>query len=344
MRYFYKKADMIEGPVDVIKLDRPAEEGVITPSTPVMEEGSASWSTYESLGAVDSVSYTSAFGVLLRLNEHLDAWLGRLFRLPSFVPESDEERRVALARVSGVTCAVIWCCLALASVFIASQMSFWLFFPVVLGGVLYGFIVQHLVYQISRSTNAMIIGQRIVASSVHFARFLGTLSALFALLSFVACLIAMFAAEMTDFFLSLNALMISACMAYIHFNAEKIMMKVDPAGVSPGREFNNCFRLLLRSFAASLQITAPFLIVAAVLALGSLVMFDLNDASLMSLAGDSYLSLVRRPSVFDMLGRLMQIGICLHIPFVSWLLLSIGSWVTDLFDAVFSMSGRCSRD
>ncbi len=377
MRYFYSKAGKPEGPVDADTLDKLAEEGIIVPKTPVIEEGSSTWSTYAALrpsspapaptpapapapasaptpadsenapkpaaaSSIESPSrrggLASFFGFIAGLNERVDALLNKLFRLPSWVPDGEEARCGLLGKISGITGALIWLCIVLSGIAVACKLTMWLFVPVLLGSILYGFILQYLIYQISRNMNAMILGQRIVMSSVHFPRFLGAICSIFGLVTLLVCLFYLFTGKLSDFFLSLASLLILVCMSYLNFNADKVLVTVKPAAVSPGREFNNYFRLLIRSYAASLQVFAPLLIVAGALSLIFFVMLDAQNITLFSFGKSGGVS------VFKALDNLLQAFIYIHIPLIAWIILGLGSWIADLLDAIFSLPDRSSRD
>ncbi len=272
------------------------------------------------------------FRFVTGINEKVDALLGRLFRLPSWVSESDEGRLEQLGKISAITGLLIWGSLVLSSIALASQLPIWLFLPVLLVGILYGFLVQYLVYHISRNINAMIIGQRIVMSSIHFSRFYGMISLIVALICLAVCLVHLCNGQLSSFFLSLIYFLLATGIIYFNFNAEKTIVTVEPAAVSPGREFNNYLRFIIRVSAATMQVLAPLIIVLGLLSFICFVLVDFRNLSSPSMS-----------SLSAIFSGIMSCVIFIHVPIVTWLVLGIGSWVVDLLDGLYSLSGRSSQ-
>lgn len=353
MRYYYSKAGKPEGPVDAEVLDQLAAVGALAPTTPVLEEGSSTWSTYAALrpsssaaaavSARASVSagapqaqpstgggfgrVVSAFEKLGRSNEKIEAALGKLFRMPAFVPASDAERMALLRKNSALTCLFMWLYLVLGSIVIATELPKDRFVPSLLSCLVGGFVLQYLIYQISRHTNAMLIGTRIMMSSIHFPRYLGSTAVLASVGALV--LIGVAFAEGHDMTLPLVGLLLLALcalilIAFFGFNAEKTLVTVAPAEVTPGRDFNNCLRFILRVVAATLQLLAPW---GMLIALCMLTLFFLTEDSPLRHA--------------DVLTTLCAIP--LGAPVAAWALLGAGSWLLDSYDAICSLPGRSGR-
>ncbi len=353
MRYYYSKSGKPEGPVDAEVLDQLAAAGALAPTTPVLEEGSTTWSTYAALRPSSSAAaaasarptvsagapqaqpstdgvfarVVNAYEKLGNINEKIEASLSRLFRMPSFVPESDAERMALLGKNSALTCLFMWLYLVLGSVVIATELPKDHFVPSLLSCLVGGFVLQYLIYQISRHTNAMLIGSRIMMSSIHFPRYLGTTAVLASVGALVLIGVA-FAEAKNVSLLFAGLLLLVFCalilIAFFGFNAEKTLVNVAPAQVTPGRDFNNCLRFILRVVAATMQLLAPW---GMLIALCMMTLFFLTEDSPLQHAEFS----------------IILCAIPLGAPVAAWALLGVGSWLLDSYDAICSLSGRSDR-
>lgn len=353
MRYYYSKSGKPEGPVDAEVLDQLAAAGALAPTTPVLEEGSTSWSTYAALrpsssaaaaaSARPSVSagapqaqpstdgvfarVVNAYEKLSNINEKIEASLSRLFRMPSFVPESDAERRVLLKKNSALTSLFMLLFLVLGFMVVSTGLPAKQFVIGLLSCFVSGFVLQYLIYQISRHTNAMLIGPRIKMSSIHFPRYLGTTAALAGL-----AMLFLIAGAVVDYenstLLSVSVFLLILCpqivIAIFCFNAEKTFVTVAPAEVTPGRDFNNCLRFILRVTAATLQLLAPWcMLLSLCLLIVSWLVVDI--------------------SFYDISFVLITYSLPLAAPVAAWAILSVGSWILDPYDGICSLSGRSDR-
>ena len=364
MRYYYSNKGKPDGPHEENALDELFRQGVIRPTTPVIEEGSSIWSTFAALrpevckersqekprsvsedgrkqAAVieknDGIKAAkkekngkrtvktetlSLMGKVLSINVNVDRILDKIFRFPSFVPADRDGQLKALGLMSGFSCLTIWLTCIVAGGVAASFVR-WQMVPGLFVGAIYGFIVQYLIYQISQSVNSLLIGHPVVLSSDRTPRFIGTVLLLICLV----LLLTMIVREnnnMVLVFLTMCILLPCLGMVYICFNAEKTVVKVCLEQVSPGREFNNNAKFVVRVLLLSVHVLTPVL--AALVCAASIFLF-------LSQMGGS----ISQISLSLLISNLsVAVGIVVHMPLIIWLVLGVTSWFLDTYDAIMS--------
>ncbi len=338
MNYFYNLDGQNRGPVSLEELHDLARRGVIRTKTPVIEQGGSQWSRYGQLTTPEAgsplppaVPPASLFARLLEMNPALDRMTARLFRLPSVVPRGDEEKLRQMNRLAGIAGLAIWAAQIVVALGMAGSPAAG-DFPAaafLLVGLLVGFAAQYVAYQMYIMTNSLIIGQKIALSSLGFPRLLGALFLIGSLALLFALLTASGSAAI---FSRLCGLLVCVASCYLCFNAEELTVSVEPGKVSPGREFNNVIRFLLRNFFAVLHLLAPVLMILAALGLA------------VSLSGSpepsSFGPYRSSPSPLDTLGANLLLSFLIYVPLFNFIGLCLTSWLFDLFDAFFSPGGN----
>lgn len=344
MKYYYSNKGKAEGPLEEGEIDQLAEQGVIRKTTPVIAEGSNTWSTYGALwpdkaaaqegkagasgeqssrpfaGKGSSGGVLQLLGRLIHVNLWVDRLLNRLLRLPRWVPEGREDRLSALNALSGITCLIVWASIVVSTIFVSLNAPIAMMVPIVLGGIVYGFILQYLIYQLNRNTNTLLLGQRVVMSSNGMPRFIAMVSLLLFFMILLTSLISLWTSP-GGAVLQFAIALILLGVVYVCTNAEKTIVRICPDEVSPGREFNNYMKFSFRAVTLSAQVLSPVLVVLGMLSL----IFT-------ALASDGLNSLV------EVLVNVYAALVLIHLPFLTWLLLGLTSWIFDLLDAIFSHS------
>lgn len=341
MNYYYCIKGETKGPVDGAQLDRLLEEGAITPKTPVIEVGGSEWSRYAVLRAGKSsvavppppADEKSFVDKLLGINTWVDGILGKLFRVPAFVPNDDDGRMKIMEKMANLTGLVIWASMLVCFMGIGMQMGAEYMLVGGIVGLVYGFIVQYLAYQLYSITNSLLIGQRVALSSARFPSLMGTLMIFSTLAVAITTLVT--AEGIGGILLALCAILPCVVMVYLCMNAEGLLVDVSPAEVSPGREFNNSVKFILRAVFASLHILTPILAILAALAMVFMAMSMGGEEDAMAMAymrgGQDFEALITSAGT---------VLVLLHMPLITWLLLCVSSWVLDLLDSFFAMGTR----
>lgn len=344
MNYYYSIKGETKGPVDGGELDRLLAEGVITSKTPVIEVGGTEWSRYSVLRAGNSavqvppppVDEKSFLEKLLSINTWMDGAMSKVFRMPSFVPQDDEGRLKIMEKMANLTGLVIWGSMIVGYTSMGAQAGGMGVLVGLVVGVLYGFIVQYLAYQLYSITNSLLIGQRVALSSARFPRLMSTLMIFATLAVAIATLVT--AEGVGGILLALCAIFPCIAMVYLCMNAEGLLVDVNPAEVSPGREFNNSLKFILRAIFASVHLLTPILAVLAALSMVFLAFSVGGDASSADSMAMAYMS--GGNGLETLLASAVSVLVLLHMPLITWLLLCISSWVLDLFDALFAMGSK----
>ena len=334
MRYYYSIKGEAKGPVEEEELRQLAEEGIIKAGTPVIQVGGTAWSRYSELfGEALIVSKPplprkqrktqegSFLTKLLGINTWVDKVLEKIFRLPAFIPSDFEGRMRSMEKMANLTGLIIWVSVIISCLSVGlSGGGGWMIGGLLLG-VVYGFVIQYIGYQLYSITNSLLIGQPVLLSSSRFPKLIGTLMIVVTLVVAVATLIS--AKGIGGIFLALCAILPCVVLTYLCMNAEGLLVKVSPAEVSPGREFNNSIKFLIRSIIASVHVLTPILVILASLSIFFTVLtMDSKNAGL-----EVLMNLVYSGST---------VLILLHLPLVTWLVLCVSSWLLDLLDSAFA--------
>jgi len=346
MNYYFNIDGRNKGPVSEQELRQLAARGVIRPGTPVIAEGGRQWKRFRELFPQEEARYGGQGGVnlppapgsgnlmgsFLSLNKGIDKLLTRCLKLPECFPKTDAKRRELMDKEAGVVGLAIWLSYALLGLGIGCALSQGgMVLAFLLGGILIGFIVQYIAYQLYVITNPLLLGQKIVLSSLGFPHLLGSVCLAATLAQIVMVFCSSDAAGMLRW---LCGALVSVGMCYLCFNADKLMVEVRPTDVSPGREFNNTIRFLLRSVFTVAHLLAPVLMVLAALGVTLTQCFGESGpagpmGSLQSLA--------------NMLEMGVIVAVLVHLPLVTWLGLCLSSWVFDLLDGLFAMGRRSGK-
>lgn len=361
MRYYYSNKGKPDGPHEEKALDELFRQGVIRPTTPVIGEGSSVWSTFAALRPEvckersqeksrsvsedgrkqatvveknDGIKAAkkekngkrtvgtetlSLMGKVLSINEYIDRILDKIFRFPSFVPTDRDAQLKALGLLSGFSCLMIWLtCIVVGGA--AASFVRWQMVSGLLLGAFYGFIVQYLIYQISQSVNSLLIGHPVVLSSARAPRFIGIVLLIISL-ALLLVMIVRANNSMVLVFLTMCILLPCLGMVYICFNAEKTVVKVCREQVSPGREFNNNAKFVVRALLLSAHVLTPLLAALVCAAAIFLFMSQMGGAT-------SVISVVPDLNV--------AVGIVVHMPVIIWVVLGVTSWFLDIYDAITS--------
>lgn len=258
---------------------------------------------------------------LLSVNEYIDRLLDRIFFLPSFVPTDRDGQIRMLGLLSGVSALIIWLTCIISAGAFASSGPASLLIGGLLGGAIYGFIIQYLVYQMSQYINVLLMGQPIFLSSVRCPRIIGFLALLISLLLLAMTVVHM-TGEVVSALVDLCLLLPCLGMVYICFNAQKTVVTVSKEHVSPGREFNNNAKFLVRALLLSLHVLTPLL--AALAALAATILALPSSETSFTVAGAMLTEVIA------------MVLIIVHMPLVIWLVLGLSSWLLDIYDAVTS--------
>lgn len=314
MNYFYNVNGQNRGPVTLDELHRLAGEGTISGKTPVIEEGGAQWTRYAALGGLNLPAPPSggSFNKLLNINDRIDLFLARILRVPTKVPQGDEPRLQLLGQWGRILSVVIWAAYLLVATGASRETDDSIPFALAAAaGLVIGFFAQYGFYQCYTMTSSLLLGQKIVLSSMAPARLLAMLSVgltiFFAISVFTAT-------NFPDMALMLILGLTSVAMAFLFFNAEQFIVSVQPGKVSPGRELNNAIRLALRGIFFSFHLLTPIAVAIAAVALT--VSFSWNE-------------------FFS--GVYSSLSLFLIAPAVIFLGLSVTSWFFDMCDAIFSL-------
>lgn len=334
MRYYYSIKGEVKGPVEGEELDLLAEQGVIKPNTPVIEVGGTAWSRYSAIRPGNAgvplpppVQQASVMEKLLGINTWVDRVLEKIFRMPAFVPSDYAGRMKAMEKMSNLTGLIIWVSVILSCMSSGMAVDGSWMLGGLLAGVIYGFVAQYIGYQFYSITNSLLIGQPVLLSSARFPKLIGTIMIVATLVVAAATLVT--AEGIGGILLALCAILPCVALIYLCMNAEGLLVKVSPAEVSPGREFNNSIKFVLRAIFAAVHVLTPIMtILAALSALFTVVGIDSKELA------------------FGAAESLMYSGIAvivlLHLPLVIWLLLCVSSWLLDLIDAAFARGSRNS--
>lgn len=340
MNYYYNIDGRNEGPVSEQELHQLAARGLVRPGTPVIEVGGSQWKRYRDIAPQDNAAPRywgntmppapgtgNLMGRFLSINNGIDKLLSRLLKLPGCFPETDDKRRELMDKEAGVAGLAIWLSYALLGLGAGSALSSGGSVLLgLLGGVLVGFIVQYVAYHLYTITNSLLLGQKIVLSSMGFPRLLGSVSLAVAL----ALVVMVFCSDDAgDMLSTLCGALVAVGMSYLCFNADKLMVEIRPSDVSPGREFNSTIRFLLRSVFTVAHLLAPALMVLAALGVMLTQCFGGSGAE------NGMPPVGSLDSVLEM-GII--VGVLVHLPLVTWLGLCLSSWFFDLLDGVFAMS------
>ena len=334
MHYYYSIKGEAQGPVDEAELDSLAEQGIIKASTPVIEVGGTAWSRYSTLRSGNAgvplpppVQQVSVMEKLLSINTWVDSLLEKIFRMPSFVPSDYEGRMKAMDKMSNLTGLVIWASVILSCMSSGMAIDGSWMLGGLLAGVVYGFIAQYIGYQFYSITNSLLIGQPVLLSSARFPKLVGTMMIVVTLVVAVATLAS--AKGMGEIMLALCAILPCVALVYLCVNAEGLLVKVSPAEVSPGREFNNSIKFVLRAIFAAVHVLTPVMtILAALSALFTVMGMDTKELGFRAAETLMYSGI--------------SVVVLLHLPLVIWLLLCVSSWLLDLLDAAFARGSRNS--
>lgn len=335
MRYYYSIKGEAKGPVEEEELDLLAEQGVIKPNTPVIEVGGTAWSRYSAIRPGNAgvplpppVQQASFMEKLLGINTWVDKVLEKIFRMPAFVPSDYEGRMRAMEKMSNLTGLVIWASVILSCMSSGMAVDGSWMIGGLLAGVVYGFIAQYIGYQFYSITNSLLIGQPVLLSSARFPKLIGTMMIVITLAVAIATLVT--AEGVGGILLALCAILPCVALIYLCMNAEGLLVKVSPAEVSPGREFNNSIKFILRAIFAAVHVLTPVMTILA--ALSACFTAMTMDSKALAFGGAAETLLYSGISVI----------VLLHLPLVTWLLLCISSWLLDLIDAAFARGSRNS--
>lgn len=333
MKYYYSIKGETRGPVEIEELDRLAKDGIIRGKTPVIEVGGREWSRYsvlrpETAGSVPPppVAGESFVSKLLSLNAGVDKLLARVFRLPSFVPTDEAGRLAALNKLASITGLLIWASVivALLGAGLALKPLYGLYGA--LAGVIYGFVLQYIGYLLFCITNSLLVGHPIVLSSAAFPRLVGVLALVGGVVGLVVMLIG--ADMIGEWVMAICLTLPTVVLVYLCMNAEALMVKVSPSEVSPGRDFNNSIKFLLRAIIASWHLVIPVLAVLAAVAV-----------LLISLEVD----MSKWGAIESLMEAATPMVAILHLPIITWLALCLTSWLFDLYDAFFSLGAGTKK-
>lgn len=338
MRYYYSIKGEAKGPVEEEELRQLAEEGIIKAGTPVIAVGGTAWSRYSELfgGSVSriakppvkrKVQSESFLNKLLGINTWTDKFLERIFRLPSFIPSDFEGRMRAMEKMANFTGLIIWIGAIITALSFGLSVSGVGMIVGLLAGLLYGFLIQYIGYQIYSITNSLLIGQPVLLSSSRFPKLIGTLMMVITLV--VAGFTLISAKGIGGIFIALCAILPCVVLTYLCMNSDGLLVKVSPSEVSPGREFNNSIKFLIRAIIASVHVLTPVLVVLAALS----AFFTVLTIDSQNVGYGSLMSLVASSSA---------VLILLHLPLFTWLLLCLSSWLLDLLDSAFAMGCKNS--
>lgn len=339
MNYYYSIKGQAQGPVSGEELDRLLAEGVIKPGTPVIEVGGTEWSRYSAVRAGNSPvppppadEKESVLTKLMRINSWVDVALDKVLRMPSFVPTDYEGRMKGLSAIAGINGLLTWLGLIVSFAIVGLQLSVGYMFLGLLIGLIYGFVVQYVGYQVFTITNSLLIGQTVTLSSSRFPRMVGILMLLVTLVIIITTLIDV--DSFGDILMMLIVALPCVVMVYLCMNAEGLLIEVSPKEVSPGREFNNSLKFLLRAFFAALHLLTPVLVVLASLMIVSLAI-DFGSAS------SEYGMGFGGGFMFEALIASLTTSVALmHLPFITWLALCLTSWILDFYDSIFSLGSK----
>lgn len=314
MNYFYNQNGQNQGPVTFDELRKLAGEGTISGKTPVIEEGGAQWTRYAALDGSNLPSPPSGGTLdnLLNINDRIDRFLARILRVPAKVPQGDEPRLQLLGQWGRILSLVVWAAFLVIGLGLGSGKDATVPLALSAGmGLTAGFFAQYVFYQMYAMTSSLLVGQKIVLSSMAHARLLAMLSIALTLV-FIYALLTATGFPAVALYLCLTLL--GAAMVVLFFNADQFLVSLQPGKVSPGREFNNVIRLVLRGFFFSFHLITPVAIALAALAMAT--SFSLID------------------SVSGVYGALYTI---LLAPVVTFFGLCVTSWIFDLFDSLFAL-------
>lgn len=329
MKYYYNLNGTNVGPVTSEELFVLEQNGTININTPVIEEGGKQWQrwgnirTTAALSALPSapqhsIRLNTLFNKLINFNQGADALLNKIFRLPKFIPTDEAGQQARMRQLANITALAIWVSYIIAAVGLTAGCTKGVG-PLIgsfIGAVIGGFIMQYVNYQIYVMTNALLIGNKITMASGALPRLLG----LFSIIGVLVMLVCFCTANgISDAMVNLAGVFVLLMMGYMCFNAETFLIKVRPGEVSPGREFNNVIRLLLRTLFLAVQVTLP---ICCVLSAISLACSNSHSAAFL----------------FNPAAVLLPL-FAINLPIIIWLGLCLSSWVFDLYDSICSLSG-----
>lgn len=333
MNYYYNINGETKGPVSLETLNQLAAQGIIDARTPVIEEGGQQWRRFGTLGAQPVPAYSAprpnagahAVSSILSLNSKIDALLSKVFSLPKFVPTNPEEQREKLASLGNINSLVVWICYIICGisyVCVNDNASI----PIcILVAILVGFIVQYILYMMYKQTSYLLLGEKIELSSMSYPRIFGVL---FMLCALGVLLLVFQSRKMYEVFFFMGLMLIPIVATYVCFNADKLFVDVRKKCATPGRDFNNLCRFIIRSILLVVQILTPVIAVIATLAL-------VSAAIPAGASDDVYSRLSAIANFFTILNIAM---FCINLPIVVWAALCSSSWILDLYESFFSIS------
>lgn len=334
MRYYYSIKGDAKGPIEEDELEALAAEGIIKPSTPVIEVGGKEWKRYstfrlgkETILQPPPVQKTSVMEKLLCVNTWVDKVIAKIFRFPSFIPKDYEGRMQGMEKMANITSLAIWGSTIFAGMAVgcASGQQGGRVGGALLG-VIYGFVAQYIAYQFYLMLNSLLIGQPVVLSSARFPKLMGILMMAVTLIVAIATLAMAAKGGIGGILLALCAILPCVVLIYLCMNAEGVLVRVSPGEVSPGREFNNCLKFNVRIICTAVHLLTPVISVLAALSL------FFTTISMHSGSG-GFASL----GILTVAGPIV-VGL-IHLPIVTWLFLCLCSWLLDLLDSIFSLGG-----
>lgn len=333
MNYYYNINGETKGPVSLETLNQLAAQGIIDARTPVIEEGGQQWRRFGTLGAQPVPAYSAprpnagahAVSSILSLNSKIDALLSKVFSLPKFVPTKPEEQREKLASLGNIHSLVVWICFIICGityVYVKDSASI----PIcLLVSILAGFIVQYIMYMIYKQTSYLLLGERIELSSMSYPRIFGVI---FMLCTLGVLLLLFESRTMKDIFICLGLMMIPIVATYVCFNADKLFVDIKNQSTTPGRDFNNLCRFIIRAILMVFHILTPVLAVIATLTLVSVTLsLETSDNIFIQSAA---VKIFTESMKFTM--------IFINLPIVVWAVLCSSSWLLDMYDSFFSIS------
>lgn len=333
MKFYYNIDGENFGPVTREELDSLATEGKIDTKTYVVAVPEKRWEKYGELAPVEaeveeklrvtegSFVASDEESVVVRFNQSISDGLRRALKLPSFMSTEPAAMLRQLSKWSGVSSLAIWLSYLLLSLGIYSGSSTDIAMVVGVAFVL-GFVVQHISYLLSRVTNVFIASTRVRLSSMMLPRVMGFLS----LVSVLGGIIQLCLSEtLASALIVVCWLPISVAMAYLCYQADKMMVKIESESLTLTGEFVNSLRFIVRAFLTTLYLMTP--IVAPLGAVASLVAARMNDGSY------EYLF---------QLGTLSVMALALiHVTLIVWVINGVASWLFDMMESL--MSGAADK-
>lgn len=300
MKYYYNINKKNNGPVTKEELAALAEKGIIDANTPVIEVGGKAWSRW---GAMEQAAQASASpsshlrkpvlkatklslqvatpapagapespaGAVHGMAAKIHAIYGIIDQKlePKSVNQPDinniedfKKKYSVQAAIVGI--AVLICLVAEFMVLEVNKGS--TFLSLIVGGI----ILQYICYQAYLATTPLLFGKKIKLSSMSVLRVLAVagLCYVFKLIyQNYDVLINKNDLGMRTYLSSvlpiLTNLILLSVLTYLLYHAKRFFVSIEPQCVSPGREWVNLIRLLVRAFFTALHTCAPALMILA---------------------------------------------------------------------------------